>query len=204
MSAIRVTRRRSLQDKAFGGQNPTHRRGGQVHQLKPGATRRQLAVGPVDAAPGLEQVDDRGRPPPAARAPRRQRTPCRPTGGPPDGPASLRPGPGPGRAAGRTESSTSARRGRDRPEPADPPSPARRLAAGPGRRLVPTRFSLVQMQRHRLLAHRRPQPLGLQPRGLQRALPAHPAGGDHRRAVHPVPVGGLPLGWLAYPVSTAT
>src|SRR5207249_559171 len=88
--------------------------------------------------------------------------------------------------------------------------------AGPGRRSVPTRFSLVQMQTHGLLGDRGPQPLDLgaslvqldllaaasrapgHRRGerVQRALLRGPAHRDYRRAVHAEPLGSLALGRL--------
>ncbi len=49
-----------MQDKAFGGQHPMHRRRGCVHQIQAGAARGELAMGSVDGRPRLEQLHDRG------------------------------------------------------------------------------------------------------------------------------------------------
>jgi hypothetical protein len=101
---------------------------------------------------------------PAAPARPRRRTAGHPAARRWHGAATRQPGPGPLPAAGRRGGLTSRARPRSRPSRVGPPSPARRPERGPGRRSVPTRFSLVQVQRHRLLDHRRPQPVDLRGR----------------------------------------
>jgi hypothetical protein len=159
-----------LQHKAFRGQHPVHRRRADVHQIQAGAAGGELAVGAVDAGPGPEQLQDRGplgleQAVHRAAAARQVREPS--------GAGPVSPCRGPVRVQAEQRAGTPrrpARVPRVNDEGQQPAFAGASTRGGTGPAVSPNALSLVQVQRHRLLGHRRPQPVDLKLRRPRSSL----------------------------------